>query len=93
MVERGADPNISRARRGLLRAARGLTTPLLPDDYIELMNPLWSTRELRGRVVRVQAETAVEQRPKPGPYKNPPEPAQAPEQNGAGSLATADVFP
>ena len=32
-------------------------------------------------------------RPKPGPYKNPPEPAAAPEQNGNGTLATADVFP
>jgi ferredoxin-NADP reductase len=34
------------------------TSPLLPDDYLELVNPLWSTRELRGRIVRVQRETA-----------------------------------
>jgi ferredoxin-NADP reductase len=57
MVERGADPTVSPVRRGLLKAARALTTPLLPDDYIELMNPLWSTRELRGRVLEVRPES------------------------------------
>lgn len=36
---------------------RSLFTPLLPDDYIELINPLWSTRELRGRVERIERET------------------------------------
>jgi ferredoxin-NADP reductase len=35
-----------------------LTTPLLPDDYLSLLNPLWSTRELRGRVESVRMETA-----------------------------------
>ncbi|KAA0102372.1 ferredoxin reductase [Mycolicibacterium sp. P1-18] len=40
--------------RGL--AARA-TTPLLPDDYLTLLNPLWSARELRGEVVDVQKET------------------------------------
>jgi ferredoxin-NADP reductase len=34
-----------------------ITTPLLPDDYLHLANPLWSARELRGRVVDVQRET------------------------------------
>jgi stearoyl-CoA 9-desaturase NADPH oxidoreductase len=34
-----------------------MTTPLLPDDYLHLINPLWSARELRGRVVRVIPET------------------------------------
>jgi ferredoxin-NADP reductase len=34
-----------------------LTTPLLPEDYLTLANPLWST-ELRGRVVAVRRETA-----------------------------------
>lgn len=33
------------------------TSPLLPDDYLALINPLWSARELRGRVVSVRAET------------------------------------
>jgi ferredoxin-NADP reductase len=37
---------------------RSFTAPLLPDDYLELVNPLWSTRELRGRVERIQRETA-----------------------------------
>jgi ferredoxin-NADP reductase len=37
-------------------AAR-ITTPLLPDDYLQLANPLWSARELRGRVVEVRGET------------------------------------
>jgi ferredoxin-NADP reductase len=42
----------------LLTAARRLTTPFLPDDYLTLINPLWSTRDLRGRVVAVIPETA-----------------------------------
>jgi ferredoxin-NADP reductase len=36
---------------------RSFTSPLLPDDYLELVNPLWSTRELRGRIERVERET------------------------------------
>ena len=42
-----------RLRRGLDQ----LTTPLLPDDYLTLINPLWSSRELRGRVEKVVRET------------------------------------
>ena len=41
--------------RGLIARA---TTPLLPDDYLHLINPLWSARELRGRVEDVVKETA-----------------------------------
>jgi stearoyl-CoA 9-desaturase NADPH oxidoreductase len=37
--------------------AQRITTPLLPDDYLRLANPLWSARELRGRVVQVRRET------------------------------------
>lgn len=37
--------------------ASRITTPLLPDDYLHLANPLWSARELRGRVVEVRRET------------------------------------
>ena len=37
-------------------AAR-ITTPLLPDDYLQLANPLWSARELRGRILDVRRET------------------------------------
>jgi ferredoxin-NADP reductase len=56
MAERGATPNVSPLRRKALGAMRALFTPLLPDDYLELINPLWSTQELRGRVERVQRE-------------------------------------
>ena len=37
--------------------ASRLTTPLHPDDYLSLVNPLWSARELRGRVEEVVPET------------------------------------
>ena len=41
----------------LRRIAERVTTPLLPDDYLKLANPLWSARELRGRVLEVRRET------------------------------------
>jgi ferredoxin-NADP reductase len=44
-------------QRRALSAVRSLFTPLLPDDYLELINPLWSTQELRGRIVRIRRET------------------------------------
>ncbi|AKK08093.1 ferredoxin reductase [Corynebacterium testudinoris] len=37
--------------RGVLRR---FTTPLLPDDYTSLVNPLWSKRELRGKIESVE---------------------------------------
>ncbi len=40
----------------MLRATRALFSPLLPDDYLELINPLWSTQELRGRIERISHE-------------------------------------
>ena len=58
MPERGASPELSTARRRALRFVGHFTSPLKPDDYLELVNPLWSTRELRGRVQRVQRESA-----------------------------------
>jgi stearoyl-CoA 9-desaturase NADPH oxidoreductase len=39
------------------RIAERITTPLLPDDYLRLANPLWSARELRGRILEVRRET------------------------------------
>jgi ferredoxin-NADP reductase len=57
MAERGAVPQVSPARRKALALIRSFTSPLLPDDYLELVNPLWSTRELRGRIERVERET------------------------------------
>src|ERR1700742_4793344 len=41
----------------LRQIAARITTPLLPDDYLHLANPLWSARELRGRIVQVRRET------------------------------------
>ena len=41
----------------LRQLATRITTPLLPDDYLKLVNPLWSARELRGRVLDVRRET------------------------------------
>jgi ferredoxin-NADP reductase len=41
----------------LRKLAGRITTPLLPDDYLHLANPLWSARELRGRVLQVRRET------------------------------------
>jgi ferredoxin-NADP reductase len=57
MAERGAPPNVPKLRRRALGAVRSLFSPLLPDDYLELINPLWSTRELRGRIERIDQET------------------------------------
>jgi stearoyl-CoA 9-desaturase NADPH oxidoreductase len=43
--------------RRIRDAATRFTTPLLPDDYLSLINPLWSARELRGKIVKVVRET------------------------------------
>jgi len=47
----------SSAARWARAAVARITTPLLPDDYLHLANPLWSARELRGQVVSVTPET------------------------------------
>ena len=57
MAEKGARPKVPRLQRKLLNVIGTLTTPLLPDDYLELINPLWSTRELRGRIESITPET------------------------------------
>ena len=57
IAERGATPKVPAWRLWFLRRLRALFTPLLPDDYLELINPLWSTQELRGRIERIQRET------------------------------------
>ena len=58
MPEKGAPPNVHPVQRRVLKALESLSSPLLPDDYLELVNPLWSTRELRGRIQEVKHETA-----------------------------------
>lgn len=55
MAERGAQPPVPRGRRLFLRAIHHLFKPLQPDDYLELINPLWTTKELRGKVERVES--------------------------------------
>lgn len=57
MVERAAAPKVSALRRGAMRLARAMTTPLVPDDYLALINPAWSARELTGTIVRLRPET------------------------------------
>ena len=52
MTAIGSSPLVRRWRA----AATRFTTPLLPDDYLTLINPLWSARELRGRIVSVTPE-------------------------------------
>src|ERR1700736_298519 len=58
VAERGAVPTVPAGRRRALHLLRSFTSPLLPDDYLELVNPLWSTRELRGRIEAVQRHSA-----------------------------------
>ena len=49
-----AEPPVGRR---LLDLAGVLTTPLLPDDYLTAVNPLWALRELRGRIEQVIPRT------------------------------------
>jgi len=58
MPERGTRPNVHPIQRRVLNALAALSSPLLVDDYLELINPLWSTRELRGRIADIEHETA-----------------------------------
>lgn len=58
MAERGAEPQVPAFLGRVMRGLRGVFTPLMPDDYLELINPLWSTQELRGRIESVDLETA-----------------------------------
>jgi ferredoxin-NADP reductase len=39
-----------------LRLIGHLFRPLRPDDYLEMVNPLWTTKELRGRVERIEPQ-------------------------------------
>ena len=57
MPEKGAPPKVKPLQRKVLNAVRAFTSPLLPDDYLELINPLWSTRELKGKVEAIEPET------------------------------------
>ncbi len=43
---------------GARRVAEALATPLVPEDFLDLIDPLRSGADLRGRVVAVRPETA-----------------------------------
>lgn len=57
MPETGAPVRMSPVVSGVLKVLEYFTSPLSPDDYFGLINPLWSTRETRGRIDRVHKET------------------------------------
>ena len=42
--------------KGIRRVAEALATPLVPEDFLDLINPLRSGADLRGRVVAVRRE-------------------------------------
>ncbi len=48
----------ARWRSHAFRLVKAATTPLLPEDYVDLFDPLRSSTRLRGRVVSVTNETA-----------------------------------
>jgi ferredoxin-NADP reductase len=57
MPEQGARVQLPRLAEKVLRGLEYFTWPLNLDDYLELISPLWSTRELRGRIERIHPET------------------------------------
>ena len=74
---------------------RALFTPLLPDDYLELINPLWSTQELRGRIERIERETAdaVTVVIKPGLGVGGPQARPVPARSASSSTACTTGAP
>src|SRR5882757_7066670 len=51
-------PQLAPRSRLAALLGRSLVTPLVPADYLELINPLRFTRELRGRIEQLIDETA-----------------------------------
>jgi ferredoxin-NADP reductase len=56
VVEKAAEPQVHPLRRRVLGIARALTTPLVADDYLALLDPRWSAKEQTGTLVRRQPE-------------------------------------
>ena len=54
----GAPDVGARLRGGIARALAAVTTPLLPSDYLDVIDPLRSGAALRGRIVAITPETA-----------------------------------
>ena len=52
-----ARPVLGRLRDRVVQVAELVTTPLLPSDYLDLIDPLRSGAALRGRIEAVQRET------------------------------------
>ncbi|MGY1823611.1 ferredoxin reductase [Geodermatophilus sp. SYSU D00079] len=52
-----ARPALTALRNRALRLAELVTTPLLPDDYLDMVRPLRSGAPLRGRIEAVHRET------------------------------------
>lgn len=51
-------PTVVGALRGrVIRLAERVTTPLVPSDYLDVIDPLRSPSDLRGRIVGIQPET------------------------------------
>ncbi|GAC1397578.1 MAG: ferredoxin reductase [Mycobacterium sp.] len=57
MPERGTQVALPGLARLVVRGLGYFTWPLRIDDYLELITPLWSVEELRGRIERVHRET------------------------------------
>ncbi|WP_370518426.1 hypothetical protein [Nostocoides sp. HKS02] len=57
LPSRVTGPTRSSLRSALRRVAEATVTPLLPDDYLDLVAPLRAGADLRGRVVSVTPET------------------------------------
>src|SRR3954453_2165301 len=57
MPERGTKVALPGLARIAVRGLGYFTWPLRIDDYLELITPLWSVEELRGRIERVHRET------------------------------------
>src|SRR5689334_4800726 len=54
---RGAGPARTALGLAVRWLAESVATPLLPDDYLDLVAPMRAVAELRGRVVSVTPET------------------------------------
>jgi hypothetical protein len=57
-AERGAQPQVPRGRRLFLRAVRQLFSPLRPDDYLEMINPLLAA-DLEGFLAQLHRKAEV----------------------------------
>src|SRR3982750_3908388 len=73
-----ARPVLGKLRDRVFKVAELVTTPLLPADYLDLIDPLRSGAALRGRIEAVVPETrdAATVVIRPGPDGQPPRPGQ-----------------